>query len=154
MLSIVIPVYNEEETVSGAVKEIKRILTDEHIAFEMVFVDDGSRDRSWQIICDEHQKDNRIKGVRFTRNFGKDAAIFAGLKHCKGDCAAVLDCDLQHPPEKLPEMYRLWEQGFEAVSYTHLLSPLRRGFRQCGHACRPSHSSRCRQSPIPFAEHR
>ena len=55
MLSIVIPVYNEEETVSGAVKEIKRILTDERIAFEMVFVDDGSRDRSWQIICDEHQ---------------------------------------------------------------------------------------------------
>lgn len=56
MLSIVIPVYNEEETVSGAVKEIKRILTDERIAFEMVFVDDGSRDRSWQIICDEHQR--------------------------------------------------------------------------------------------------
>lgn len=115
MLSIVIPVYNEEETASRAVKEIKRILTDERIAFEMVFVDDGSKDRSWQIICDEHQKDNRIKGVRFTRNFGKDAAIFAGLKHCKGDCAAVLDCDLQHPPEKLPEMYRLWEQGFEVI---------------------------------------
>lgn len=115
MLSIVIPVYNEEEIVVEAATEIKKVLTDEHIDFEIVFVDDGSRDRSWQLICGEHQKDGRIKGVKFTRNFGKDAAIFAGLKQCKGDCTAVMDCDLQHPPEKLPEMYRLWQQGFEVI---------------------------------------
>lgn len=81
----------------------------------MIYIDDGSTDGTWEKICVLYENDRRIKGVRFSRNFGKDAAIFAGLKPCRGDCAAVIDADMQHPPEKLVEMYHLWEQGFEVV---------------------------------------
>ena len=65
--------------------------------------------------CRSREKDPCVHGVRFSRNFGKEAAIFAGLAQAKGDCAAVMDCDLQHPPGTLVEMYRLWEQGYEVV---------------------------------------
>lgn len=81
----------------------------------MIYIDDGSTDGTWEKICALYEKARRIKGVRFSRNFGKDAAIFAGLKRCRGDCAAVIDADMQHPPEKLVEMYHLWEQGVEVV---------------------------------------
>ena len=115
MLSVVIPVFNEEETLNIAADKVKTVLKNADIDFEIFFIDDGSTDRSWRIISELHAADRRIKGIRFSRNFGKDAAIFAGLKACGGDCVAVMDCDLQHPPEKLPEMYGLWQQGFEVV---------------------------------------
>ena len=85
------------------------------IAYELVFVDDGSRDATWQAIAAARTADQCVRGVRFSRNFGKEAAIFAGLSHAKGDCVAVIDCDLQHPPEKLVEMYRLWQGGAQVV---------------------------------------
>lgn len=115
MLSVVIPVFNEEETLNIAADKVKTVLKKADIDFEIFFIDDGSTDRSWRIISELHAADRRIKGIRFSRNFGKDTAIFAGLKACGGDCVAVMDCDLQHPPEKLPEMYGLWQQGFEVV---------------------------------------
>lgn len=115
MLSVVVPAYNEQEMVPVAAREIDRVLSAQQIEYELIFVDDGSRDQTWQEICAASEHCNRVRGVHFSRNFGKEAAIFAGLKYAEGACAAVIDCDLQHPPEKLVEMYRLWEQGVEVI---------------------------------------
>ena len=113
MLSVVIPAYNEEEMVPVAAKTVAQVLRDAGIVYELVFVDDGSRDRTWEEI--RALASPQLRGVHFSRNFGKEAAIFAGLQAAKGDCVAVMDCDLQHPPEKLVEMYCLWEQGAEVI---------------------------------------
>lgn len=113
MLSVVIPAYNEEEMVPVAAKTVAQVLRDAGIVYELVFVDDGSRDRTWEEI--RALASPQLRGVHFSRNFGKEAAIFAGLQAAKGTCVAVMDCDLQHPPEKLAEMYRLWEQGAEVI---------------------------------------
>ena len=83
---------------------------------ELVFVDDGSTDGTWEEITKAAEQDPAVRGVSFSRNFGKEAAIFAGMEAAVGDCCAVMDCDLQHPPEKLPEMYGLWQQGWEVVN--------------------------------------
>ncbi|MBR4308646.1 MAG: glycosyltransferase family 2 protein [Oscillospiraceae bacterium] len=115
MLSVVIPAYYEQEMVPVAAKEMGRILTEAQIEYELIFVDDGSKDATWEKITAAAQEDPHVRGVRFSRNFGKEAAIFAGLQESKGDCVACIDCDLQHPPEKLVEMYHLWEQGYEVI---------------------------------------
>ena len=115
MLSVVIPSYNEQEMVPVAAKELGRILREAKIEFELIFVDDGSKDATWQKIDQASSQEESVRGVHFSRNFGKEAAIFAGLAQSKGDCVAVIDCDLQHPPEKLVEMYRLWEDGYEVI---------------------------------------
>lgn len=85
------------------------------VTYELVFIDDGSSDGTWDAILRAHERDRNVRGVSFSRNFGKDRAVFAGLAEARGGCVAVMDCDLQHPPEKLPEMYDLWRQGFEIV---------------------------------------
>ena len=115
MLSVVIPAYNEQEMVPAAAREIAAVLSGAQIAHELIFVDDGSKDATWAQIRAASDAGQNVRGVHFSRNFGKEAAIFAGLQHAKGDCVAVIDCDLQHPPEKLVEMYRLWEQGYEVI---------------------------------------
>ena len=115
MLSVVLPSYNEEEMVPVAARTVHEILAAEGIDHELLFVDDGSRDATWQRIREAAASVPAVRGVHFSRNFGKEAAIFAGLNEAKGDCVAVIDCDLQHPPEKLVETYRLWEQGFEVI---------------------------------------
>ena len=73
----------------------------------------ASKDQTWEMIEKAAEKNSHVTGIRFSRNFGKESAIFAGLANAEGDCIAVMDCDLQHPPETLVEMYRLWEQGYE-----------------------------------------
>ncbi len=115
MLSVVIPAYHEQEMVASAAKEIAQILKQAKIDYELIFVDDGSKDRTWEEIEKAASSDAKVRGVRFSRNFGKEAAIFAGLQQAKGDCVACIDCDLQHPPEKLVEMYRMWENGVEVI---------------------------------------
>ena len=115
MLSVVLPSYNEEEMVPVAARTVHEILAAEGIDHELLFVDDGSKDATWQRIQEAAASVPTVRGVHFSRNFGKEAAIFAGLSKAGGDCVAVIDCDLQHPPEKLVEMYRLWEQGVEVV---------------------------------------
>lgn len=115
MLSVIIPAYNEEKMIARAAEAITGILDEQGISREIIFVNDGSGDATWECICREHDRDPGIRGISFSRNFGKEAAVFAGLAECKGDCAVVIDCDLQHPPEKIPEMYALWEQGYEIV---------------------------------------
>lgn len=115
MLSVVIPSYNEEDNIPAAAKEITAVLEKENINCELIFVDDGSRDGSWDKIISLNRLDKRIRGVKFSRNFGKEGAILAGLEAAKGEAAVVIDCDLQHPPEKIPEMYRLWQGGAKVV---------------------------------------
>ena len=115
MLSVVIPAYNEEGLILTTAARIGGILEEAHIPYELIFVDDGSRDGTWDRIQEAAQTNGRVRGVSFSRNFGKEAAIFAGLEASVGKCCAVIDCDLQHPPEKLVDMYRLWQDGWEVV---------------------------------------
>ena len=115
MLSVVIPAFNEQEMVPAAAGQIDGILSRAGIPHELIFIDDGSRDATWAEIRAESEHRDTVRGVHFSRNFRKEAAILAGLQAADGDCVAVIDCDLQHPPEKLVEMYRLWEQGVEVV---------------------------------------
>ena len=115
MLSVVLPSYNEEKMIPIAAERLGKILGDAKIDYELLFVDDGSRDRTWDEIRRCSKTDRHVVGVHFSRNFGKESAMFAGLEQAKGDCVVVMDCDLQHPPEKVVEMYRLWEEGYEVV---------------------------------------
>ena len=115
MLSIVIPAYNEEKMIWKTTEVVSGIMEREKIPFELVFVNDGSKDQTWEMIEKAAEKNSHVTGIRFSRNFGKESAIFAGLANAEGDCIAVMDCDLQHPPETLVEMYRLWEQGYEVI---------------------------------------
>ena len=115
MLSVILPSYNEEQMIATAAATVTGILDGAGIEHELLFVDDGSRDRTWGEIRRVAAENPHVVGVHFSRNFGKEAAMFAGLEQAKGDCCVVIDCDLQHPPEKIVEMYRLWEQGYEVV---------------------------------------
>ena len=115
MLSVILPSYNEEKMIAVATKRMAGVLGGAGIDYELLFVDDGSKDGTWQEIQRCAQEDPHVVGVHFSRNFGKESAMFAGLETAKGDCVVVLDCDLQHPPEKIVEMYRLWEEGYEVV---------------------------------------
>lgn len=114
-LSVVLPAYNEEQMLAKTCRTLKKILDLAEINYELVIVDDGSTDQTWKIIEETAEKDRNVTGVHFSRNFGKEAAIVAGLAQASGNAVAVMDCDLQHPPEVLVKMYRLWEQGYEVV---------------------------------------
>lgn len=114
-LSVVLPAYNEEQMLAKTCRTLKKILDLAEINYELVIVDDGSTDQTWKIMEETAEKDRNVTGVHFSRNFGKEAAIVAGLAQASGNAVAVMDCDLQHPPEVLVKMYRLWEQGYEVV---------------------------------------
>ena len=115
LISIVLPAYNEEDNIRRATERLNAVLAPEGIDWELVFVNDGSGDRTWERIEEAAREDPHVTGVRFSRNFGKEAAIMAGLACAKGDCCVVMDCDLQHPPETVVEMLRLWREGYEGV---------------------------------------
>ena len=115
LISIILPAYNEEENIHRAAERISGVLAPEGINWELVFVNDGSRDGTWERITEIAKKNPHITGIRFSRNFGKEAAIMAGLACAKGDCCVVMDCDLQHPPETVVEMLHLWQMGYEVV---------------------------------------
>ena len=114
-MSIVLPAYNEEQMIEKTAGTIARMMENEDISYELVFVNDGSKDQTWERIKEASKKNSNIKGICFSRNFGKEGAVFAGLANASGDCVAVMDCDLQHPPETLITMYRLWEQGYQVI---------------------------------------
>ncbi|MBQ3367154.1 MAG: glycosyltransferase family 2 protein [Acidaminococcaceae bacterium] len=118
MLSLIVPSCNEEASIPLLYNRTTEILLqhkDLITAFEIIFVDDGSNDNTWPTIKSLMQEDERIHGIKFSRNFGKESAIFAGLNKAKGDCAVVMDCDLQHPPELISEMYEQYLQGYQIV---------------------------------------
>ena len=115
VLSIVIPACNEAGNVARTADALRTAMEAEHISAAVYFVDDGSTDGTWDEIQAAAGTWDMVRGLRFSRNFGKEAAIFAGLTAAGGDCCAVMDCDLQHPVEALVRMYRLWEQGYEVI---------------------------------------
>ncbi|MBO5564260.1 MAG: glycosyltransferase family 2 protein [Lachnospiraceae bacterium] len=120
MLTIIIPAYNEEAMIPPAAAAVHAALQNcaDAQPYEIVFVNDGSSDRTWQEICALSEKDPLVRGVSFSRNFGKEAAIYAGLAEAgtsENDACVVMDCDLQQPPEKIPEMVARWKEGFEVV---------------------------------------
>lgn len=112
-ISVVIPSYNEEKNIAETAAVLSEVLAGED--YELVFVDDGSEDGTYAAITALAQQDARVVGVRFSRNFGKEAAIFAGLRAAQGKCAVVTDCDLQFPPETIPEMLSKWREGYLVI---------------------------------------
>lgn len=115
LLSIVIPAYNEEENILNTAKVVGTIMQEAQIPYEIIFVSDGSTDNTYGLVAQLAKEDRRIRGLEFSRNFGKEPAMFAGLSAIKGGCAVVMDCDLQHPPQTIVKMYRKWLEGFEVV---------------------------------------
>lgn len=130
MISVVIPAHNEEENVAQAQEAISRVLAP-FGAYELIFVDDGSRDKTWEKIT-AAAADSHVRGLRFSRNFGKEAAIRAGLDAASGEAVVVIDCDLQHPPEVIPQMIEKWQSGAQVVrgkkSFRGRESLMHRGF--------------------------
>lgn len=114
-LSIVIPSYNEEQNIANTCKILSELLEQEKIDYELVFISDGSKDGTFEEIRKQSEQNPRVKGAEFSRNFGKEAGIFAGLQLASGDAVVVMDCDLQHPPKTVLRMWELWKQGYEVV---------------------------------------
>ena len=114
-LSVVIPVYNESSLIDELVKRVKqnvKLITED---FEIILVDDGSQDKTWELIELESKSENRIKGIKFSRNFGHHYAITAGLQNSNGEWVVVMDGDLQDRPEVIPDLYRKAQKGFDVV---------------------------------------
>lgn len=117
LISIVIPVYNEAELIEQMIKECIRVKKDVDYSFEIILVNDGSTDDTWKKIESlvNRESDYSIRGISFSRNFGKESAILAGLAYSRGLAVITIDGDLQHPPAKIPEFIRKWEQGAKIV---------------------------------------
>lgn len=111
MISIIIPSYNEEGNVVRTADVVGSLLEEYNIEYELVFVNDGSKDRTWELLEGLANSREHIVAVNFSRNFGKESAIFAGLEVAKGDACVLLDCDLQFPPEVILEMYGIWKNN-------------------------------------------
>ena len=115
LLSIVIPVFNEEENLPVLYDQLRSVLTKLPYEMELIFIDDGSTDKTLTIIGTLASKDRRVKALSFSRNFGHQAALVAGLEHASGDAVITMDGDLQHPPALIPDLLRAWEKGAEVV---------------------------------------
>ena len=115
LLSVVLPAYNEEQNIANTVKALSHVLEENQIPYELVFISDGSVDGTYEEIEKAAASNPHVKGAQFSRNFGKEAAIFAGLELTSGDAVVVMDCDLQHPPAVIPQMWKMWQDGVEVV---------------------------------------
>lgn len=116
-LSIVVPLYNEEESLPELCDWINRVLTSNKLSYEVILVDDGSRDGSWAVIKELKQKYNQVRGIQFRRNYGKSAALHTGFSKAMGEVVITMDADLQDSPEEIPEMHRMIvEEGYDVVS--------------------------------------
>lgn len=119
LLSVIVPCYNEEESVELFYTELTKndaFFSEKKIELELIYIDDGSRDGTVKEVKKLHERDERVKLVSFSRNFGKEAAMFAGLEKAKGDFVVLMDVDLQDPPSLLPEMFSYIEQGYDSVA--------------------------------------
>ncbi|MBF0434791.1 MAG: glycosyltransferase family 2 protein [Magnetococcales bacterium] len=137
-ISIVVPVLNEEGNIFELYKRVRELLEDRlQLSFELLFVDDGSRDRSWEIIETLNRNDPRVKGLRFSRNFGHQKAIKAGLDASTGAAVISMDCDLQHPPALIETMIGKWREGYDTVNMvktsTEKLGFFRAGITKLGY---------------------
>ena len=119
LLSVIVPCYNEEENIRDFYDELfknESFFREKEIDVEVIYVDDGSRDKTVAEIKKLHEEDERVRMVSFSRNFGKEAAVYAGLQKARGDLVVMMDADLQDPPSLLPEMYGYIEEGYDSVA--------------------------------------
>ncbi len=119
MLSVIVPCYNEEESVADFYQELMKndaFFKEKELEVEVLFIDDGSRDNTAAEVKKLREADPRVRLISFSRNFGKEAGIYAGLEKSRGDYAVLMDVDLQDPPSLLPEMYSYVEQGYDSVA--------------------------------------
>ncbi|UTW60746.1 glycosyltransferase [bacterium SCSIO 12741] len=116
-ITLVIPTYNEEESIPELCAWIDRVMKDNGYSYEALFVDDGSKDKSWAVVQEIHAKNPSVKGIRFRRNYGKSAALNKGFEAAQGDVVITMDADLQDSPDEIPELYRLiTEEGYDLIS--------------------------------------
>lgn len=116
-ISVVIPLYNEEESLPELYEWIERVMNSNNFSFEVIFINDGSRDNSWKVIEELAQKSPHVKGIKFRRNYGKSPALYCGFKEAQGDVVITMDADLQDSPNEIPELYRMiTEEGYDLVS--------------------------------------
>jgi dolichol-phosphate mannosyltransferase len=115
LISIIVPVYNEEKNISDLYADLKELFVKLSYDFEVIFINDGSTDKSYGILEVIAKKDQRVSIIDFSRNFGKEIATTAGVHSCQGDACIMIDADLQHPVEKIPEFIEKWEKGAEVV---------------------------------------
>lgn len=113
--SIVVPVYNEEKVVSASYQRLKAVMDGVGEEYEIIFVNDGSRDQTGPLVRELCRQDQRVKLIEFSRNFGHQLAITAGMDHAQGEAVVVIDADLQDPPEVIPEMIAKWKEGYDVV---------------------------------------
>ncbi|MBX7226883.1 MAG: glycosyltransferase family 2 protein [Chitinophagales bacterium] len=114
-ISVIIPIYNEEGNIPLLYERLTAVVSDITDQYEFIFINDGSKDNSFQIIKSLSIKDKAIRYIDFSKNFGHQIAVSAGLDNCKGDCVVIIDADLQDPPELIPELYAKWKAGNEVV---------------------------------------
>ena len=116
-ISVVVPLYNEEESLPELETWIERVMTENHFTYEIIFVDDGSNDRSWEVIRSLREKNPAVRAIRFQRNYGKSAGLYCGFEAAQGDVVITMDADLQDSPDEIPELYRMiTEEGYDLVS--------------------------------------
>ena len=116
-ISVVIPLYNEEESLPELFAWIQRVMTQNGFSYEVIFVNDGSTDRSWQVIEELAAQNDTVKGIKFRRNHGKSPALYCGFKKAQGNVVITMDADLQDSPDEIPELYRMiTEDGYDLVS--------------------------------------
>lgn len=115
MISVVVPIYNEQENLPELRRRMTAALDSTGESWELILVNDGSRDGSLQMIRQFHAEDSRIKLINLSRNFGHQPAVTAGVHYARGDCVVLIDGDLQDPPEVIPEMVRKWKEGYQVV---------------------------------------
>ena len=116
-ISVVVPLYNEEESLPELFAWIERVMAAHHFTYEVIFVNDGSTDRSWEVIERLRAESPCVKGIKFRRNYGKSPALFCGFRKAEGDVVITMDADLQDSPDEIPELYRMiTEDGYDLVS--------------------------------------
>lgn len=116
-ISVVVPLFNEEESLPELAAWIKKVMDENNFSYEVVMIDDGSKDNSWAVIEELQEENEFIKGIKFRRNYGKSAALFCGFDVVQGDVVITMDADLQDSPDEIPELYRMVkEDGFDLVS--------------------------------------
>ncbi|MDR1005419.1 MAG: glycosyltransferase family 2 protein [Bacteroidales bacterium] len=115
-VSIVIPLYNEDESLAKLYDWIKRVVDSNALSYEIIFVDDGSKDKSWSVVEALADKDTNVKGIKFSRNYGKSAALNVGFENAEGDVVITMDADLQDSPDEIPELYQMVKDGYDLVS--------------------------------------
>lgn len=116
-ISVIIPLYNEEESIGELYKWIERVMDENHFSYEVIFISDGSTDRSWQIITELKSKSEHVHGIKFRRNYGKSPALYCGFAQAQGDVVITMDADLQDSPDEIPELFRMIkEDGYDLVS--------------------------------------